>query len=110
MMNKKIKTTAQLIKGFVNSCIATKEDIKKLLNEETDDLYVSIDNYVGDLLYINWSRFEYIIDFYKDEEIKGIIEWLDIEEDDKYNILYYIIDDILTNNIEIIKRELKKLL
>lgn len=84
------------------------EDLEQILDDNNDKIYEIIDTLVGDQLYINWHRYEYILDFYTEDEINEIVDWLGIDRNDTYEILFRIFDDLLGEDVDDIRNHYKK--
>lgn len=84
------------------------EEIEEIVDDNSDKIYEIIENLVGDQLYINWSRYEYILDFYTEDEINEIVDWLGIDRNDTYEILFRIFDDLLCEDVDDVRNHYKK--
>lgn len=84
------------------------EEIEEIVDDNSDKIYEIIENLVGDQLYINWYRYEYILDFYTEDEINQIVDWLEIEKDNTYEILFAIFDYLLCEDVDDIRNHYKK--
>ena len=84
------------------------EEIEEIVDDNSDKIYEIIENLVGDQLYINWSRYEYILDFYTEDEINEIVDWLGIDRNDTYEILFRIFDDLLCEDVYDVRNHYKK--
>ena len=84
------------------------EEIEEIVDDNSDKIYEIIENLVGDQLYIIWYRYEYILDFYTEDEINEIVDWLGIDRNDTYEILFRIFDDLLCEDVDDVRNHYKK--
>lgn len=84
------------------------DEIEEIVDDNSDKIYEIIENLVGDQLYINWYRYEYILDFYTEDEINEIVDWLGIDRNDTYEILFRIFDDLLCEDVDDVRNHYKK--
>lgn len=82
------------------------EDINEILDDNNDRIYEIIDETVGEQLCINWNRYEYILDFYTDEDIDYLgVE--DLDKNDGYSVLFAIFNEGMIEYIDEVREELK---
>lgn len=102
------KHLCEILKNWLYETIEEHylDEIDNIIDENNDRIYEIIDIIIGDQLYINYNRYDYIIEFFTEEELHYMTPE-DTELSDTYTVIFSVMYEMMLEHVETLREYLR---